>query len=230
LSPVRRPHLSQQSGEDPPPPQQRRYRQFDVFHNRYRSPGSRRQRCLFPGGLDEITAARIARVTKALHQGISYLIRRENEIGAEGNNPDALLTDMKEALSLYLEKMCIRFPARGRMQAVNTLTRYTTSRYIQCIMAIQSFSDRNTERFFTTGVLGKGIGWASVIKIAGRKLDMIHYATRLDDLRAPPGNRMEALSGDLQGFHSIRINDQWRIVFRWMDTGPCDVRITDYHA
>lgn len=97
-------------------------------------------------------------------------------------------------------------------------------------MAIQSFSDRNTERFFTTGELGKGIGWESVIKVARRKLDMIHYATRLDDLRAPPGNRLESLSGDLQGFHSIRINDQWRIVFRWTDTGPCDVRIADYHA
>jgi proteic killer suppression protein len=59
---------------------------------------------------------------------------------------------------------------------------------------------------------------------------MIHYATRLADLRAPPGNRLESLSGDLQGFHSIRINDQWRIILRWTDTGPCDVRVTDYHA
>lgn len=96
-------------------------------------------------------------------------------------------------------------------------------------MAIQSFSEKNTERFFASGELGKGIGWESVGRIAKRKLDMIHYATRLDDLRAPPGNRLESLSGDLQGFCSIRINDQWRSVFRWTDAGPCDVRIADYH-
>ena len=58
---------------------------------------------------------------------------------------------------------------------------------------------------------------------------MIHYATRLDDLKAPPGNRLEALSGNLKGYHSIRINEQWRIVFRWTDAGPHEVRITDYH-
>jgi len=97
-------------------------------------------------------------------------------------------------------------------------------------MTIQSFSDKKTERFFTTGELGKGIGWATVIKIARRKLDIIHYAARLSDLKAPPGNRLESLSGDLQGFCSIRINEQWRIVFRWTDAGPCDVRVTDYHS
>ena len=58
---------------------------------------------------------------------------------------------------------------------------------------------------------------------------MIHYAARLDDLKAPPGNRLEPLSGDLKGFHSIRINEQWRIVFRWTGAGPYEVRITDYH-
>lgn len=58
---------------------------------------------------------------------------------------------------------------------------------------------------------------------------MLHYATRLNDLRAPPGSRLESLSGDLQGFCSIRISNQWRIVFRWTDAGPCDVQITDYH-
>ena len=61
------------------------------------------------------------------------------------------------------------------------------------------------------------------------KTCLIHYAARLDDLKAPPGNRLESLSGDLKGFHSIRINEQWRIVFRWTDAGPYEVRITDYH-
>ncbi len=58
---------------------------------------------------------------------------------------------------------------------------------------------------------------------------MLDYAKELRDLRAPPGNRLEALKGELEGFHSIRVNDQWRIVFRWTDSGPADVDICDYH-
>ncbi len=96
-------------------------------------------------------------------------------------------------------------------------------------MSIQSFSDSDTERFFLAGQLGKSLGWANVSRVAMRKLDMLHYAARLSDLRSPPGNRLELLGGDLIGFHSIRINDQWRIVFRWTDAGPSEVRITDYH-
>jgi proteic killer suppression protein len=65
--------------------------------------------------------------------------------------------------------------------------------------------------------------------IAKRKLDQLNAAVRLDDFRIPPGNRLEALSGDLKGLHSIRINDQWRIVFHWTSTGPEEVRIEDYH-
>jgi toxin HigB-1 len=62
-----------------------------------------------------------------------------------------------------------------------------------------------------------------------RKLDMLDYANRLDDLRSPPGNRLEALKGDLDGFHSIRINDPWRVIFQWADLGPVGVDIVDYH-
>ena len=58
---------------------------------------------------------------------------------------------------------------------------------------------------------------------------MVDYASILSDLKAPPGNRLEALKGDLVGFHSIRINDQWRVVFRWTSRGPEQVRVTDYH-
>jgi len=96
-------------------------------------------------------------------------------------------------------------------------------------MAIQSFSDKNTEEFFITGHIRKGIRWTNVSQIAKRKLDMVHYAAKLDDLRASPGNKLEMLKGDLKGFYSIRINDQWRVVFRWSDAGPSDVMITDYH-
>jgi len=95
-------------------------------------------------------------------------------------------------------------------------------------MAIQSFADKDTRRFFETGKAGKK-GWASVAAIARRKLDIIDYAARLDDLRAPPGNRLEALAGKLAGKHSIRINDQWRVVFRWGGAGPAEVEIVDYH-
>ena len=70
-------------------------------------------------------------------------------------------------------------------------------------------------------------GWANVRTIVQRKLDMLHYASELKDLRSPPGNRLESLSENLKG-HCIRINNQWRIVFRW-DSQPYDVRIIDYH-
>ena len=66
-------------------------------------------------------------------------------------------------------------------------------------------------------------------KIAGRKLEQLDSAAVLEDLRVPPGNRLEMLTGDRQGQYSIRINDQYRICFRWTESGPADVEITDYH-
>ena len=96
-------------------------------------------------------------------------------------------------------------------------------------MAIQSFADKATEDFFCTGKLRKGIGWASIKSVVQRKLDMVHYAQLLSDLRSPPKNNLEALKGNLKGFHSIRINDQWRVIFRWTDNGPQEVYVDDYH-
>ena len=64
---------------------------------------------------------------------------------------------------------------------------------------------------------------------AYHKLVAIHEAESLENLRNPPGNRLEALRGDLAGFHSIRINNQWRIIFRWQVAGAAEVKITDYH-
>ena len=95
-------------------------------------------------------------------------------------------------------------------------------------MAIRSFSDAATETFFLTGRV-RNAGWSGTKAVARRKLDLLHYAADLVDLRSPPGNRLEALKGDLKGRHSIRINDQWRIVFRWSEGGAEDVRIEDYH-
>jgi toxin HigB-1 len=66
-------------------------------------------------------------------------------------------------------------------------------------------------------------------RAAQRKLQYLNAAVRLQDLAAPPGNRLEALRGDRRAFHSIRINDQWRIVFRWNDDGVTGVTVTDYH-
>lgn len=68
-----------------------------------------------------------------------------------------------------------------------------------------------------------------IIRVAHRKLTQIHNARALQDLRAPPGNRLEALIGDRKGQHSIRINDQWRVCFRWRDGDAFDVEIVDYH-
>ena len=96
-------------------------------------------------------------------------------------------------------------------------------------MAICSFSDQPTELFFLTGKVKKGAGWIAVKSVVKRKLDMIHYAEVLEDLKAPPGNRLEALSGILRGRHSIRVNDQWRIVFKWTASGPAEVKVCDYH-
>lgn len=96
-------------------------------------------------------------------------------------------------------------------------------------MAIRSFSDAATEEIFRTGKVIKNPGWGAVKKVVRRKLDIMNYAEVLDDLRSPPGNRLEALSGDLRGYFSIRVNDQWRIVFRWTILGPAEVRVCDYH-
>jgi proteic killer suppression protein len=96
-------------------------------------------------------------------------------------------------------------------------------------VAIQSFSDADAKAFFISGLLGKRVSWANTSRIVRRKLDMIHYAARLSDLKAPPVNRLGSLSRDLKGYFSIRVNDQWRIVFRWTDAGPSEVRVADYH-
>ena len=91
---------------------------------------------------------------------------------------------------------------------------------------IQSFSDKETERLFTTESSRR---FASIARIALRKLFQMNHAAVLDDLAVPPGNRLEALKGRLSGYYSIRVNDQWRIVFRWTTSGPAEVAIVDYH-
>jgi proteic killer suppression protein len=92
---------------------------------------------------------------------------------------------------------------------------------------IKGFKDRTTEAVFQ-GESPKGFP-SDLVKVARRKLGYLDAAVDLRDLRVPQGNRLEALKKDRQGQHSIRINDQFRICFRWTPEGPMDVEVTDYH-
>jgi proteic killer suppression protein len=96
-------------------------------------------------------------------------------------------------------------------------------------MAILGFASRDIERFFTEGRVPRTAGWSRVARVAARKLDILDYAERLSDLASQPGNRLQALKGDLAGLHSIRVNDQWRVIFRWTASGPTGVDVLDYH-
>lgn len=91
---------------------------------------------------------------------------------------------------------------------------------------IKHFSDDDTADLFETR---RSRRWKSIESVALRKLDQLDVAVSLNDLRVPPGNRLEALSGDREGQHSMRINDQYRLCFVWTDDGVRDVEITDYH-
>lgn len=95
---------------------------------------------------------------------------------------------------------------------------------------IVSFADKATEAIFH-GESGKAIRRVppDIRSAAVRKLDLLNAAHQLEDLRVPPGNRLEPLRGALRGKHSIRINDQWRVVFRWENEDAHDVEIDDYH-
>jgi proteic killer suppression protein len=91
---------------------------------------------------------------------------------------------------------------------------------------IRSFRCADTE------ALSKGVRvrrFVNIATVARRKLRQLEIATRLDDLRVPPGNRLESLKGERSGQYSMRINDQWRVCFRWTEAGAEDVEIVDYH-
>ena len=93
-------------------------------------------------------------------------------------------------------------------------------------MAIHSFRCTDTETLHHRKRVAR---WVNIERVALRKLTQLVIASRLEDLRVPPGNRLEALSGDRLGQHSIRINDQWRVCFIWNDDAAHDVEIVDYH-
>jgi toxin HigB-1 len=91
---------------------------------------------------------------------------------------------------------------------------------------IVSFRCTDTEALFLTG---KSRRFANIKSVAERKLTQLQAAASLESLKAPPGNRLEALAGKRQGQHSVRVNDQWRVCFVWTQEGPKDVEIVDYH-
>lgn len=91
---------------------------------------------------------------------------------------------------------------------------------------IRQFDDSDTEKLFNSVSVRR---FRSIEDVARRKLLQLNAALRLDDLRVPPGNRLEALRGNRKGQHSIRVNDQWRLCFIWSDDGVFGVEIVDYH-
>ena len=95
---------------------------------------------------------------------------------------------------------------------------------------IESFGDRATEDLFhgrnTTRVRRLP---NQILNATLNKLDVLNAAHKIQDLRKPPSNRLEILKGDLKGFYSIRVNNQWRIIFRWSDSGATHVSLVDYH-
>ncbi len=97
--------------------------------------------------------------------------------------------------------------------------------YVLCM--IKSFKCQETEKLFR-GQFSRKFP-QDIQRVAARKLEQLHAATVLETLRVPPGNRLEALSHDRQGQHSIRVNDQWRVCFVWREGNAYDVEIVDYH-
>ena len=91
---------------------------------------------------------------------------------------------------------------------------------------IRSFRCKDTEKLFNDRPVKRFAGFE---RVARRKLEMVDAATALDDLRQPPGNRLEVLKKDRRGQHSIRINKQWRVCFKWRNGSAFDVEIVDYH-
>ena len=117
----------------------------------------------------------------------------------------------------------------GRAGTTGIIVTHYVIRYTQSV--IVSFRDKGTEDLFDgrdTKQARKSCP-SDLVRVARRKLDQLNQAVALGDLRAPPSNHLEKLKGEREGQHSIRVNDQWRVCFRWTGSGAEDVEIVDYH-
>ena len=115
-------------------------------------------------------------------------------------------------------------PVLSSTEGPGLLDRFRAAEYYSAM--IHSFLCVDTEVLFGSKAVPR---FRNIERVARRKLLQLHAATDLASLRVPPGNQLEALKGDRRGQHSIRVNDQWRIVFRWKDGTAADVNIIDYH-
>ncbi len=106
------------------------------------------------------------------------------------------------------------------------MTFLTVYRYQVWSIMIRSFGDKRTAALFRDDQVRQ---FAGIARAAKRKLEALNAASRLGDLTIPPSTRLEKLKGDLKDYHSIRINDQWRVIFKWINGEPHGVRIVDYH-
>jgi proteic killer suppression protein len=93
-------------------------------------------------------------------------------------------------------------------------------------MSIKSFKCSDTQALFAGRRVAR---WVNIERVALRKLEQLDWSAVLEDLRIPPGNRLEALQGSRKGQHSLRVNDQWRVCFAWTPDGSKDIEIVDYH-
>jgi len=136
-----------------------------------------------------------------------------------------------EMSSHYFEVARRRLSTRQKQETYQALAMYRVSIYDTWALTrrppmIKSYADEDTEQ------IARGIrvrAWVNIESPLRRKLQYLNAAVQLDDLKAPPGNRLEALKGDREGQFSIRVNDQYRICFRWDDGNAYDVEVVDYH-
>ncbi len=115
----------------------------------------------------------------------------------------------------------------GRLSVLCWLLLTSVTRHSTLLAMIKTFTDKRTHELYTKGKAKKFA--LDVASRASRKLEYIHLATQLDDLKVPPGNRLHSLSGERKGQYAISINDQWRICFRFVDGDAYEVEVCDYH-
>ena len=167
-----------------------------------------------PGGNSAISGGLVAAAGSPLQRAVGIK-----------DSPELMAADMLRAGMDLNQTELVRIVAEQSAEALRWTIEELGIRYKPTIM-IRSFGDKRTEALFQDEVVRQFQGFARPAK---RKLDAVNAASRLEDLMVPPSNRLEKLKGDLKDFYSIRINDQWRVIFKWIDGEAHEVRIVDYH-